>query len=70
MEDDFVRTYIGRISEITIGIKSQGGTKEYNEVIWKILKNLTPSFKSMVKMIKLLIYCTKDFRKETFLRRL
>ena len=48
MEDEFVRTYIGRILEITVGIRSQGGTKEYGEVIWKILKTLTPPFKSIV----------------------
>ena len=33
MEDESIRSYVGRISKITIGIKSQGGTKEYNEVI-------------------------------------
>ena len=48
MEDEYVRTYIGRISEITIGIKSQGGSKEDDEVIWKILKTLTPPFKLAV----------------------
>ena len=30
MEDEFVRTYIGRILETTIGIKAQGGTKDDN----------------------------------------
>ena len=38
MEDESLRTYIGRISKITLGIKAQGGTKEDDEVIWKILK--------------------------------
>ena len=38
MEDESIRTYIGRISKITIGIISQGGTREDDEVIWKILK--------------------------------
>ena len=33
MEDEFVRTYIGRISKITVGIRSQEGTKEYDEVL-------------------------------------
>ena len=45
MEDESKRTYVGRISKITIGIGSQGGTKEYDEVIWKILKSLIPPFK-------------------------
>ena len=48
MEDEFLRTYIGRISKITASIKAQGGTKEDDEVIWKILKTLTPPFKSIV----------------------
>ena len=48
MEDESVRTYIGKISEIIAGIRSQGGTKEDDEVIWKILKTLTPPFKLAV----------------------
>ena len=48
MEDESVRTYIGRISEITAGIKAQGGTKDDDEVIWKILKTLMPPFKLVV----------------------
>ena len=70
MEDESVRTYIGRISAITASIKAQGGTKEDDQVVWKILKILTPPFKSTVQMIQLLISCTKDFTKETFLGRL
>ena len=46
MEGEHVRTYIGRILEITTSIKPQGGTKEDDEVIWKILKTLKPLFKS------------------------
>ena len=45
MEDEFIRSYIGRISEIIAGIWSHGGTKEEDEVIWKILKSLTSPFK-------------------------
>ena len=45
MEDEYVRTDIDKISKIDGGIKSQGGTKEDDEVIWKILKSLTPPFK-------------------------
>ena len=70
MENESVRSYIGKILEITGGIKAQGGTKEDDEVIWKILKTLTPPFKSIVQMIQLLISCTKDFTKEKLLRRL
>ena len=40
MEDESIRAYIGRISEITAGIKAQGGTKDDDEVIWRILKTL------------------------------
>ena len=70
MEDEFVKIYIGRILEIIVGIKAQGGTKEDDEVIWKILKTLTPPFKSIVQMIQLLISCTKYFTKERLLGRL
>ena len=37
MEDEFVRSCIGRILEMVAGIQSHGGTKEDDEVIWKIL---------------------------------
>ena len=47
-EDESVRTNIIRISEITIDIRSQGGTNEGDEVIWKILKRLTLLFKPIV----------------------
>ena len=40
MEDESIRTYIGRILEITVGIKAQGKIKDDDEVIWKILKTL------------------------------
>ena len=33
MEDESIRTYVGRISKITASIRSQGGTKEDDEVI-------------------------------------
>ena len=70
MKDEFVRTYIGRILEITTGIKVEGGTKDDDEIIWKKLKTLTPPFKSAIQMIQLLISCTKDFTKEKLLGRL
>jgi hypothetical protein len=48
MEDESIRTYIGRISEIIASIKAQGETKDDDEVICKILKTLTPLLKSTV----------------------
>ena len=47
MEDESVRNYDGRISKIVTGIRSHGGTKEDDEVIWKILKSLTPPFETV-----------------------
>ena len=47
MEDESIRSYIGRISEMVVGIQSHGGTREDDEVIWKILKIMTPRFKSI-----------------------
>ena len=69
MEDEFVRSYVGRISEIFAGITSHDGKKSDDEVIWKILKILTPPFKSVTKMIQLMIPCTTTFTKETLLGR-
>ena len=51
MKDEFVRNYIGRISEIVVGIWSHGRTKEEDEVLWKILESLTPPFKKVAQMI-------------------
>ena len=51
MEDESIRTYIGKISKITMGFEAQGGTREEDEVIWKIMKTLTPPFKLAVYMI-------------------
>ena len=51
MEDESVRSYIGRISKIVVRIKSHGVTKLDDEVIWKILKSLTPPFKTIAQMI-------------------
>ena len=45
MEDEYVKRYIGRISQIVAGIRSHGGTKLDDELIWKILKILTPSLR-------------------------
>ena len=70
MEDESVRNYIGRISEIFAGIKSHGGTKSDDEVIWKILKSLTPPFKKIKQMIQLMILYTENFTKEILLGRL
>ena len=36
MEDELVRKYGGRVSEIVVGIKGCGGKKEYDDIIWKI----------------------------------
>ena len=47
MEDESVRSYVGRISEIVVGIRSHGGTKSDDELIWKIFKILTPPFKTI-----------------------
>ena len=70
MEDESVRSYVGRISEIVARIRSHGGTKSKDEVIWKILKSLTPPFKIVAQMIQLMIPCTENFTKETLLGRL
>ena len=48
MEGESIRTYVGRILEITVSIRSLGGTEEDDEIIWKILKTLTPPFKSTI----------------------
>ena len=69
MEDESIRSYVGRIFDIVVGIKSHGGTKLYDEVIWRILKSLTPPLKTITQVIQLMIPCTKNFTKEIFLGR-
>ena len=51
MEDGSIRSYVDRISEIFARIRSHGRTKYEDEVIWKILKSLTPPFKIVAQMI-------------------
>ena len=61
LEDESIRSYMGRVSEIVTGIKSCGGTKTEHEVIWKILRTLTPVFKQTTQMIEQVIPCTPNF---------
>ena len=70
MEDEHVRSYIGRILEIVVRIRSHGGTKLDDEVIWTNLKTPTPPFKTIAQMIQLMIACIEKFTKETLLGRL
>ena len=70
MEDESIRSYVWRIPEIVVGITSHDGNKFDIEVILKILKSLTPTFKSVAQMIQLMIPCTTNFTTETFLGRL
>ena len=70
MEDESVRSYIGRIFKIFAGIISHDRNKFDDEVIWKILKSLTPPFKMVKQIINLMIPCTGNFTKETLLGRL
>ena len=51
MEDEYIRSYIVRISNIFVGITSLDGTNPDDEVIRKILKILTPPFKIVAQMI-------------------
>ena len=50
MEDESVRSYVGRISKIVAEITFNDGKKSDDEVIWKILKNLTMPFKTLAQM--------------------
>ena len=70
MEDESVRSYVGRISKIFAGITSHDGKKSDDEVIWKILKSLTWPFKIVAHIIQLMILCTTNFTKETLIGRL
>ena len=45
MEGESIRSYIGRISKIVVGIKSYNGSKDEDEIVWKILKSFQPSFR-------------------------
>ena len=52
MEDESVTSYFGRISEIVAEIKASDGKKDEDEIAWKILKNLTPTYKKTTQMIE------------------
>lgn len=69
-KDEFLRSYIHRIFEIFARIKLYEGYKEEDEIVWNILKILTPSFKQVAHMTKCLIPYTKKFTRKTFLGRL
>ena len=67
IEDEPIRSYIGTISKIVVGIRSHGGTKLDDKVIWNILKILTPPFKTITQMIQLMIPYIENFTKETLI---
>ena len=69
LEDELVRTCVGRIFQIVVGIKGCGGKKDDDKIIWKILKTLTPPFKQVAMMISQVIPCTDKFSKERLLAR-
>ena len=70
MEDKSIISYFGRIANIIIGIKTCGGEKFEDEIVWKILKTLTPTYRQIAQMIKQVILLTKDFTRETLLGKL
>ena len=47
MEDESIRSCVGRIFEIVVGIRSYRGTILEDEVMWKILKSLPAVFKTI-----------------------
>ena len=70
MEDELVRKYVSIIYKIVVGIKGCGGKKEDDEIIWNILKTLTPPFKHVAMMIEKVIPYAEFFSKEISLGRL
>ena len=70
MEDESMRSFIRRIFEIFVQNNFCEGSKQDNEILWKILKTWTPPFNKVAKMINVLILYTKKFTREMFLGRL
>lgn len=70
MEDEHIRSSTIRISKMVERIKSCNGTKDEDEIIWIILKTLTPKFKKTTPMVKQVIPYLKKFTKEALLGRL
>ena len=52
MEDESIRCYIGRISNIVARIGSCEGTKSNDEIIWQILKSMRLHFKIVTSLIQ------------------
>lgn len=65
LEDETIKSYFARISKIVIGIRSCGGSKKEDEVVWQILKTLTPTYKQIAQMIEQVIPFTTNFIRET-----
>lgn len=45
MEYESTRSSLGRISNMVIGISTCRGQKSKDEIVWKILKTLAPTYK-------------------------
>lgn len=67
MKDEYVRSYIGRISGIVAGIKSYSGSKDEDEITWNILRNLTRPFRQIGKMIEQVMPCTEKLLERLYL---
>lgn len=69
-EDETVRTYVKRITDITTCIKRSRGTISKDEVCSKILISLTPTYGNKVNVIEKFIHLIKYFNRETLIGKL
>ena len=69
-EDETIRGYFGRISEIVVGIKSCAGVVTKDDTVWKIMKSLPLAYKNKIETIEEIIPISPNFTKETLLGKL
>jgi predicted nucleic-acid-binding protein len=61
---------VQRIIEVFVGIRNSGGIFIEDEVIWKLLRSLMPTYKTKVPAIEEIIPLTKYFNKEMLITKL
>ena len=69
-EDESIRAYSQRVNEVVACIKNCGGTYTDKEVMAKIIRSVTPTFKVKAQMIQETIPMIKDFTKEKLITKL
>lgn len=69
-DDENVRAYVQRVTEVVTRIRNSRGTYTEEEVIAKILRSLTPVYNEKVQVVEEVIPITLNFNKEMLIAKL